>query len=78
MGFINNRPNSTKQTMKLAAALGLIAATNPGILGQLSRQPKESAKPEFTAEELAWLQTLPKKEKKKAVAELKAKHGIKS
>jgi hypothetical protein len=56
----------------LAAMLGLAASSGIKIP---EAEPKKNTKHPFTEEELAYVRSLPKKERKQAVASLKAKYA---
>lgn len=66
--------NSTPGKISLAAFAALASSGAFSTLAQLEKR-KVQTKPEFTPEELEYLRSLPKKDKKRAVAELKAKYG---
>lgn len=67
-----------KDRFKMMSALAAALATTGGGAGPLTvgsgQIQRFSNKPEFTAEELEYIRGLPKRERKKAVAEIKAKY----
>lgn len=69
-----------KRLTFMAAVLAMGLGPGPMPLPPLlprSREPREPRR-EFTDEELAYVRSLPRKERKRAVAALKAKHRLKA